>query len=200
MDLDRLQKSWNQIKLSSLATEDDIRNMISSKVKTTVDRLIRTETIFLLAIFPLIAVPFIVDWLLKGVYVLPFPIKAAYIFLCMISLFWQDYKRRLLKQIDMVNRSILDNRKLFLQYRLRIKYELIFGTIFVLIMYSAIVYSWKEIMTPYQFQVYCLVNLLLFAVIALTGVYMYRKIYYKQIRKIESAFYEIDILEKENHH
>jgi len=192
MDLDKIKNSWNELDISASTNENAIKNIMKSNAKTTLYRLITTETFLFFIIIPLLSVPYIVDYFLDGVYILPLFIKTAYILFCLTGLFWQGYKRRLLKQIDIANVGILDNRRFFLKYKLCIKYEIIVGTIFALLLYVAFVYSWKERMTDYIFEVYCWTNVVLCILILLLGIFLYKKVYYKQIKKIESSLNEIN--------
>lgn len=197
MDLDKIKNSWNKLDIPLSTDECAVMDIIKGKATTALMRLIATETLLLFIIIPCLSVPFLIDWILEGVYTLPFPIKAAYILFCMAALFWQAYKRILLKRIDIANVGILDNRKLFLKYKLCIKYEIIVGTILGSLLYFSIVYSWKGKMTDYQFELYCWINVILCTLTILICVLFYKRVYYKHIKKIESSLLEIDNMEKE---
>lgn len=196
MDLDKIQKSWAKIDIPISIDVNSVKEIISGKVRTALDRLIMTETIFLFIIIPLLGVPFIIDYLLKEIYTIPSFIKLGYLVFCVTGFFWQVYKRQLLKRIDIANVGIMNNRRYFLKYKLCIKYEIIVGTSFGLVLFISIVYSWKGIMTDYQFELYCLINIALCILIVLQGAYLYRRIYYKRIKEIESSLDEIDNIEE----
>ena len=197
MDLDKIKESWNRPDIPVHTDEGKIRDIIRSKAKTALDRLVATETWLLFVVAPLIFVPSILDYFFGQLYTFPFLIKSAYIIFCVIGLFWQMYKRKLLKKIDIVNTGIVTCRKYFLKYKLCIKSEVIAGVIIFLVLYSAFVYSWKEIMTPYRFEVYCWLNAVFVLVMLILLLYTYKKLYYKQIRKIETSLNEIEEIEKE---
>lgn len=197
MDLDKIKESWNKPDIPVHTDEGKIRNIIHGKAKTALDRLVATETLLLFVAVPLIFVPSILDYFFGQLYTFPFFIKSAYIIFCVIGIFWQMYKRRLLKKIDIANTGIVSCHKYFLKYKLCIKSEIIAGSIIFLVLYTAFIYSWKEIMTPHLFQLYCWFNVVFVLVMLALLFYTYKKLYYKQIRKIEASLNEIGDMEKE---
>lgn len=197
MDLDKMKKMWNNPDTPVYTDEGRIRDIIHSKVKTALERLITTETLLLVLVIFLIPMPFVFDYFLGELYTFPFFLKVTYIVFCIAGIFWQLYKRQILKKTDIVNTGIVACRKCFLKYRLCLKFEIIVGIVFFLLFYSAFVYGWKEIMTPYLFKMYCWFNTAFGLVILALMLYTYKKLYYKQIRKIEASLDEIEDMEKE---
>lgn len=192
-----MKKMWNNPDTPVYTDEGRIRDIIHSKVKTALERLITTETLFLFLVIPLIPMLFVLDYFLGGLYTFPIFIKLTYAAFCAAGIVWQIYKRRLLKKADIVNTGIVACRKCFLKYRLCLKFEIIVGIVFFLVLHTAFVYSWREIMTPHLFGIYCWFNVALVLVMLALIFYIYKRVYYKQIRKIEASLDEIEDMEKE---
>jgi len=197
MDLDNIKSSWNKPESVSATDLSMVKKIINGKAKTALERLITVETVLLILLLPLSIFIFIIDYLLHGIYEVSWFIKAGYVGFFLLGIFCQYYKRSLLKRVDIAHDNLTTCLKYILRYRLCIKIEIIIGTIFFFLLYIPFMYGWKDVMTEYQFEIYSRVNGVFIIFLMLLSFLFYKKVYYKQIKKIESAMKEIEQMENE---
>jgi len=192
MDLDKIKREWNESGSCPMTDETTVKGIIRGKAKTALERLMSIETIGLYIMLPLIFVCFIIEYIMKNIYVFPVLLKTAYILFCIVGFFWQLYKCSLLKKTDIIHDNNVSCRHHFLKYRLCVKYEIIFGILAFIILYGFFIYGWKDILTENQFGIYCRFSIVVGVCLLLLTLYLYRRLYYKQIIKIEAALRDIN--------
>ena len=133
MDLDNIKKTWQETEIKSSVGEDKIRKMLNNTGKSALERLIKYEKIFLWTMIPCI---------LAGVlfYHMHDVTGIIYFALLVVNFFWQIYKIRFLKRIDVSSMNVMEVSKSITRYRQYLNYELIGGSIFIVIFFSSYIF------------------------------------------------------------
>ena len=196
MDLDNMKKTWNDNLFTPSFSENNIRQIIYRKGKTALSILLWFEIIGLIVVLPFIALPYIHELYLPRV---PYPAFTKYFFIsgCLASFFWQIYKVRLLKKIDLKQIDILSGLKIISRYKLYIKRELIAGMAFAFIILGSFFYEYIDIISSNGKFSFYLYNLIVLVTICLIMLAFYKYFYKKNIRNIVSALEEVKEMENE---
>ena len=196
MDLDNIKKTWNDNLFTPGFSEDNIRQIISRKGKTALSILLWFEIIGLIAVLPLMIIPYIHELYLPRV---PYPVFTKYFFMsgCFISLFWQIYKVRLLKKINLKQMDILSGLKIISRYRLYIKRELIAGMAFASIILGSFFYEYIDTISDQSKFSFYLYNVVILLTLCLAMLAFYKYFYKKNIKNIVSALEEVEEMENE---
>lgn len=194
MDLDKIKQSWNSINIESLPEENKIQNIIQRNAKTAIDRFYLIEKIGLIAIFPLIFAPCLSGYLPF----LDFPViaKWIYVLFCILGLLWQGYKVSLLHRI--LKDNTIQSLKRILKYRLCLKFEILAGTLFAFLFTASLLYGWKDKILDSKWLFICITCILFWIIVIALIYFVYRKLFYKQIKEIEQSLQKIKNIEKEN--
>ena len=200
MDLDYIKKTWQQVDIESSIGEDKIQMMLDNKGQGALARLIRYEKFFLCLM--------VLCVLFGALFYILHPVTGIiYSITLVISFFWQSYKIKYLKNIDVSTMGILEVSKRITRYRQYITYEIIAGTVFALIFFSCyIFFAMPEFVSIvhhkpignqiplFELVVSFVASLLLFAII----VYLiYRFMYIKNIRSIRKSIKEVEDFEQD---
>lgn len=192
MDLDNIKKTWQETDIKSSVGEDKILNMLNNKSKGALAKLIRFEIIFIWLLIPCIAAGVLFYFMhqFTGIF---------YFSLLLITFFWQLYKIRYLKSIDVTNIGILDASKKINNYRRFISFEIIIGAIYAVTFFvSYVFYALPAIihkqMSFDELLVTFFIGIILIAIIT----YFLYKFIYKNIRSIKKSLKEIEDFEKDN--
>ena len=197
MDLDNMKKAWNDDEFIPAITQENIQNIIHKKEKTALSQLLWFEIIGLIMVLPFMAAPYIHALYFPRA---PYPEFTKWFFMstCIISFFWQLYKVRLLKNIDLKQDNILLSLKTISTYKLYIKREFIVGVAFLCIILGSFFYGYVGIISDQGKLSFCIYNLIVLVIACFIMLVFYRLFYKKNIRKIESALDEVKEMEEDN--
>lgn len=190
MDLDNIKKAWNENNAIPALCEDKIHTIINKRAKTALDKLIYFEIFGCLILLPLLFVPYLHSIAFPK---MPYPVFTKYFFItsCVIGFFWQIYKYRLLKKIDISHTDIINCSKYISEYKLYISREMILGVLFVLILIFSFAYSYIDILPGDQNKLkFCIFNAILFILVCSILLFYYKLAYYKRIKHIEASLKE----------
>jgi phosphoglycerol transferase MdoB-like AlkP superfamily enzyme len=197
MDLDNIKKTWNDDKMIlPIIAEDKIREIIQHKGKSAIDKLMLFEKIAFIIIFPLIALFFILakyqSDVVHGINLWLYPI------FCVCGLFWQLYKIKLLKSIDIYKADIITCTKNILRYKKCIPIECFASFIISIVIFIAFMYpSINQISYTQGINIIIRTSIILI-VGGIIMALVYKLFCYKQIQRIEDSLSEIQELEKNN--
>lgn len=198
MDLDNIKKAWNEDKIIPPISKDKIYCIINKRAKTALEKLLIFEILGSILLLPLLFVPYFHSIVFPT---MPYPVFTKYLFitLCVIGVFWQIYKFKLLKKIDVSHTSIISCSKYISKYKLYIKKEMILAVLFLLIFIFSFGYSYIEILPSDQDKLdFTLFNILVFVVACVILLIYYKVFYYKRIKHIEASLEEAREMEKDN--
>lgn len=191
MDLDNIKKTWSEHNTTPVLCEDKIHNIINQRAKTALDRLISFEVFGCLLLLPLLFVPYLHAQVFPK---MPYPVftKYFYIISCIIGFFWQLYKYRLLRSINISHASIVSCSKNISKYRLYISIEAILGTLLVFVFIFSFAYSYIDILSDEEQKLkFYIFNIILFVVVCIILLFYYKLVYYKRIKHIEASLKEV---------
>ncbi|MDH6355163.1 cbb3-type cytochrome oxidase subunit 3 [Dysgonomonas sp. PH5-45] len=196
MDLDNLKAKWNEIDVTPTISEDKIQQMVNNKGKSALGKLLRLEKIGLVVLFLCIGIPFLHNHLShERLGYTPF-LLYGYILLCVGGIFWQYYKIKLLRGINLDKLDIVTCLKSILRYKKYINNELFVGIIILILFLGCYTWSVIDLIPDAQkvvFAVYVAVITLIFIGIIFI---FYRKMYKKRIVQIEDSLQEVKDFEE----
>ncbi|MDH6308173.1 hypothetical protein M2451_001202 [Dysgonomonas sp. PFB1-18] len=192
MDLDNIKKTWQETEIKPDIGDDKIQKMISNEGKSAFNSLLKVEKFALFLMIPCLAIGVLVSCcmhLLFGIF---------YSVLVVGGAFWQMYKIKFLKQIDLSAMGILDVSKEITRYKKYIVKEIICGLILVLPLFFMYTYFVLPSMYPALSSPVKLAMLI-------TGIggtiiicyFVYKYLYIKNIRKVEMLVKENEEFDKE---
>lgn len=196
MDLDKLKKSWQEADVTPTIHENKIQKMLDNKGKGAFENLLRVEKIFFWLLIPCAFAG------LFFYHMHPLP-GIVYFALLIPAFFWQAYKIRTLKKIDLSNMGILEVSKCMVRYKKNIFWEIIVGVVWVIIFFIFYVYWGLPAMFPrlYNEDSEFSLLILLIGTIVLSiviGLVLYKYLYINNIKKVQDSIREIEEFEKED--
>ncbi|WP_108823137.1 hypothetical protein [Dysgonomonas sp. Marseille-P4361] len=186
MDLDNIKKAWQETNISPSIDEQKIEKMLSNEGHSAFNSLLKYEKLgrTLMIICLLIAYPVFSNHL--SVFII-------YTVSVILGFFWQLYKVRKLKEIDIAHQSITQISNQVYWYRKIIFKEFVIGIIWfvgLVMLLGYLEFSDKSI-RPTAF--------IIAMSIAFIGVIItYKLLYWNNIKKLEEAIKEVEEFEKEN--
>ena len=201
MELDEIKNLWEKVnKLSEKTsiTKEKILKMLQSSYKGSMKSLLNFELLGTIITLPCAFLLIVVYQLFYKASTLGMIAIYALSFAFVIGFFWQLYKYNYLKKIDIAKMNILQISEKMLKYRKYIVYEAIiavaiFIVILIPLMYSVYTTNFgKEIYMP-------LISY--YAIIFILGIllmlYLYKKMYFNNIKKIQESLAEIEDFQTE---
>ncbi len=202
MELDEMKNLWektNKIAEKTKISEGKIIEMLRKSYKGAMNSLLSLEILGLIIILPCATIIYCMFsfWNLNAIYGVEV-LKWTFIALCIIGFFWQGYKYKFLKGIKIAEMNILEVSQKVLRYRKYIINEAIAGTIFFIIFMIPLmyfVYTFRfgnEIIFPL-----IIYYATIFALGVLMILFLYKKLYFNNIKKIQESLAEIEEFQKE---
>ena len=201
MELDEIKNLWEKVnKLSEKTsiTKEKILKMLQSSYKGAMKSLLNFELLGVIMMLPCAFLLIVVYKLFYKESTLGMIAIYAFSIAFVIGFFWQLYKYNYLKKIDIAKMNILQISEKMLKYRKYIVYEAIiavaiFIVILIPLMYSVYTTNFgKEIYMP-------LISY--YAIIFILGIllmlYLYKKMYFNNIKKIQESLAEIEDFQTE---
>lgn len=190
MDLDNIKKAWNENTFTSCLTEKRILDIISRKGKTSLDRLLWFEIIGLLIVLPCMSIPYIHELYFPRV---PYPefTKLFFVTMCATSFFWQIYKVRLLRSIDLKADDIITSLNTISKYKLYIKREFFIAVPFITAFIISFCYGYVDVISKEAEAKYYLINFTILIIAIILMILFYKLFYKKNISSMEIAFKEV---------
>lgn len=186
MDLDNIKKTWQETNITPSIDEQKIEKMLSNEGHSAFNSLLKYEKMGRVAmiICLLIAYPIFSNHL---------SVLIIYTISVILGFFWQMYKVRKLKKVDIAHQSITEISNQVYWYRKIISKEFIIGIIWfigVVLLLGYLEFSEKS-MRPATF--------IIAMSIAFIGVLItYKILYWNNIKKLEDAIKEVKEFEKED--
>lgn len=192
MDLDNIKKTWQQAELKPTIGEEKIQKMLDNKGQSAFNSIIRYEKfgIIGLIICLLVAYP---------VFSRHMPVFYTYLITCLLGVAWQIYKFRTLKNANIADAGITDVAKLYYRYRKMIIKEFIVGLVWFL--FFVILLGYLELSPKWgtnHFKNYLIIFVISMSIGILVGVFLYKKIYWNNLKRIEESLNEVEYFENEN--
>lgn len=195
MDLDKIKETWDKINIHQDVEDQKIKDIIRSRARTAIDKLRILEATGMIIILPLISLPFLLP---DAASFFDGAVKWIYVLFCVLGSLWQAYKFFLLKRINLLKAGIIECSKYILKYRLCLKFEILFSSLFVLLFNIILLYSKKNAISAEKILTVIGICVIFWLFIGVILFLLYKFLYFNQIRRIESALNEIESLEKEN--
>lgn len=195
MDLDNLKKTWQQTEIKPSITDDKIQEMLDNKGQSAFARLIQYDRLFLWLLIPCLLVGALF-------YSMSLGLGIAYSILIIISFFWQRYKIKFMKGVDLSLMGILEVSKCILQYKKYIIYEMVVSAIIMIPFFIFYTYYVLPDLFPRMHESDHGLSSTLFAIsVAATIIIcfvVYRYMYMNNIKKVQRSIREIKDFEKDN--
>lgn len=198
MDLDNIKKSWQESDIRPKIDEDKIQKILDNKGKGAFDALLKYDKLFFW-----LFIPCLLFGILVSIFIHPLP-GIFYSVLVIIGFFWQAYKIKFLKKINLSEMGILEASKQITKYKKYIVYEISIGFIAIIPFFIFYTYYGLPEMFPRLYKgegvstsllVILIVEIFLTAIISY---WIYRSTYLHNIRKIEKSVKEIEYFENNN--
>lgn len=195
MDLDNLKKTWQQTEIKPSITDDKIQEMLDNRGQSAFARLIKYDRLFLWLLIPCLLIGILFYRMSLG-------LGITYSIMIVLSFFWQRYKIRFMKEIDLSLMGILEVSKCILQYKKYIIYEMVISAIIVIPFFVFYTYYVLPDLFPRMHESDQGLSLTLFAISVATTVIIcsviYRYMYMNNIKKVQKSIKEIKDFEKDN--
>lgn len=198
MDLDNIKKSWQQAGAGRTIDENKIQKMLDNKGKGAFDALLKYDKLFFWLLFPCLLLgllgTFVVHWL-PGIF---------YSLLVIGGFFWQAYKIKFLKNINLSEMGILEVSKSITKYKKYITYEILVGTIAIVAFFIFYTYYGLPAMFPRLYggenapMILFIILIIEILLTAILSFFLYKYTYLINIKKIEKAVKEIEYFENDN--
>jgi len=201
MDLDDIKKIWNEVeslKEQKQMSDERIKMMLKNEGKSTLDKLIRLARLGMIIIIPLGLLFCLIShkFFEAGSYFSICPLLM--LLLCIVAQPFEIYLYRLLKGIDFSAMTVKEVSSRILKYQSIVKKVEFIGIIFFivfmaywLILYYKLVFG-NEII--WGFIIYMGV---IYAAGVIAIPILYKKLYYKNINKINESLKELEEFEQE---
>jgi hypothetical protein len=199
MDLDNLKKAWLETEIKPTIDECKIQRMLDNKGQSAYAKLIKYDKLFL----RLLILCAFADIFLFYLHYIP---GIIYFVLLVYSLYWQLYKLRIMKKTDLSEMTILEVSKRITKYKKLLLYEITISTIGIVIFSISYIYLGipnmmnklsgvnQELVQP-DFAIALLIMII--ATLAISY-FLYKYMYFDNIKKVQDSIREIDEFEKEN--
>lgn len=196
MDLDNIKNAWKNAEIEPNIDENKIKKMLDNKGKSAYGNLLKYERMFLWLLIPC----FFFGVFLCFIHLVPAIIYSA---LLPVSAFWQSYKFRYLKRIDLSEMSVLEVSKSITMYKKFLSYERMIGMVWIIVFMFSYTYYAVPLLTPRSFEgtsdnfllILCVAGSILAIILTLV---MYKCFYTNNIKQIQNAIQEIQDFEKDN--
>jgi len=186
MDLDNIKKTWQQTDIRPDIGDDKIRKMLSNEGHSAFNSLLKYEKIGM--------------WLMVGCLLLAYPlffkylpIYIYYVLSVVAGFFWQIYKIRKLKKLDIAQMNITEISNRIYSYRKIIHKEFIVGLIWFVIFAAFLVY-WESA----DKGIHPVIYVVAMGIGLVCVIFIYKKLYWNNIKKLEAAIKEVEEFEKGN--
>lgn len=193
MDLDNMKKTWQQTSIKPQLEEDKIQQMLDNKGKGALDKLLRTEKIFLWMAIIILPLACLLE------FSRPF-ISLFFIAMLVPGCIWQIYKIRFLKKIDTLQMGIVEISAHINRYKKYLLWEITAAIpILIIFMLSYTIFLLHP--KDYSYESLRPAIIMATAGIIITIVIcipIYLNLYLKNIRDIERSIQEIKYFEEEN--
>lgn len=193
MDLDNMKKTWQQTSIKPQLEEDKIQQMLDNKGKGALDKLLRTEKIFLWMAIIILPLACLLE------FSRPF-ISLFFIAMLVPGCIWQIYKIRFLKKIDTLQMGIVEISAHINRYKKYLLWEITSAIpILIIFMLSYTIFLLHP--KDYSYESLRPAIIMAMAGIIITIVIcipIYLNLYLKNIRDIERSIQEIKYFEEEN--
>lgn len=193
MDLDNMKKTWQQTSIKPQLEEDKIQQMLDNKGKGALDKLLRTEKIFLWMAIIILPLACLLE------FSRPF-ISLFFIAMLVPGCIWQIYKIRFLKKIDTLQMGIVEISAHINRYKRYLLWEITAAIpILIIFMLSYTIFLLHP--KDYSYESLRPAIIMATAGIIITIVIcipIYLNLYLKNIRDIERSIQEIKYFEEEN--
>jgi len=196
MDLDKIKKTWNEINVPQGTEERRIIDIIRSKARTAIDKLKLVEAIGLILLLPLLSLPFLINDGFLSFFT--GYTKWTYVVFCFLGFIWQAYKLSLLRKVDLLKAGIIQCLKYILKYKWCLKFEIPVALLFVLLFNTALLYERKDFISSEKMLLIIGLCVIFWICVYVLIFLLYKFLYLKQIKKIETALKEIESIENES--
>lgn len=187
MDLDNIKKTWQQTDIKPDIDEENICKMLSNEGHSAFNSLLRHEKMgrIMMVVCLLIAYPLFSRY---------FPVLILYIVSAVFAFFWQTYKIKKLRKIDMMQQSITEISTQVYWYRKTIFKEFVAGIIWFIAFVMLLGYL--ELSEDGNMRPVIFIGAMAIAFICV--LICYKIFYWNNIKKIEAAIKEVEEFEKGN--
>ena len=195
MELDNIKRNWQNTSIKPVLEEDQIRRMVSNISGSAYSNLLKYEKIGIFVFLLCLGVFF--------VFKEPF-LRCFYLTSGLFGIFWQIYKYRYLKQIDLLNDNIIDVASKITMYKKYLGREIVIGIVWAFLFFALYIYT--LLFDPTKFVFYNPDKIrwgVIAYVIAVTfvisfGLLFYKLMYRDNIRILEKSLKEIEEFKKDN--
>jgi len=198
MDLDNIKKSWQEAEIKPTIDENKIQRMLDNKGKGAFDALLKYDKLFFWLMVPCLLLGVLACFIMH-----PLP-GIFYSSLVVAGFFWQAYKIKFLKNINLPEMGILEVSKNITRYKKFIVYEMIVGLIFIVTFFIFYTYYGLPSMFPRLLDgedastpLFIMLITAIIITIILSFI-LYKSLYINNIKKIEKLVNEIEEFEKDN--
>lgn len=195
MDLDNIKKSWQETDIKPRIDKDKIQRILDNRGKGAFDALLKYDKLFFWLLIPCFFLG-----VLFSFFIHPLP-GIFYSVLVIIGFFWQIYKIKFLRKINISEMGIIEVSKQITKYKKYIVYEISIGSITIIPFFIFYTYYGLPEMFPRLYKdesASTSLLVILVVEISLTVIisyWIYRSAYLHNIRKIEKSVREIEYFE-----
>ncbi|NDV78174.1 hypothetical protein [Dysgonomonas sp. 511] len=190
MDLDNIKKDWQGTNFKPTIDEEKIIKMVDNKGQSALARILRYEKMG--AVVLLFCIP-----LGYGVFSKYWEVLAFYILSAILGLTWQVCKIGKLKKIDMLHQGITEISGDFYWYRKAMIKEFTIGLIWF-VAFAVIWGGFELVNNSEHFLSHWVVFVVTMSIGFLLVIWIYKKLYWNNMKKIEDSIKEVEEFEKDN--
>jgi len=200
MELDEIKKIWNEmesLKEKQQISDDRIKELLKSKGKTALSKLIGVAKFGIFAVIPLGLLMCLLSYKFfeTGGYYMIWPL--VFLLLCISMLPFDIYLYRLLKGIDYSNMTVTEVSERILKYQNIIRKFEMYGIMFVIVYLAVWYYLYYKLMFGSEIIWGFIIFMIVMCLIAGAAIpILYKKIYYNNINQIEESLKELKEFEQ----
>ncbi len=192
MDLDKLKKDWQNVNVKSSVDEVKIEQMIDNEGKSAFNRLVLYEKVSMI-LLPFCGLLSFTDLFKYDI------LKIYYGIICVVGFFWECYKYKLLKGVNMLEMDILDISNFYVKFRKYVVYEIIvtvlwFFSFVILFGYLEYIHEWSIKGRTDLIPVFISIFLITFTLC----IFVTWKLYWKKVKILGKSIRELKEFEKDN--
>jgi hypothetical protein len=199
MELDEIKKIWAEmesLKTKIQISDNRIKEMLKKEGKSALAKLIRISKFFIFIYLPfgLLFCLCSYQFFETGGYYIISPL--SFILICLFMTIFEIFMCRMLKSINFSTMTVKDVSEKILKYRNIVQKMQIYSTYFMIFFMLIWLFLYYKLAfgteIHWGFIIYCIV-LLLISIYLIQ--YLYNKLYYKNIKKIQESLDELKVFE-----
>jgi hypothetical protein len=201
MELDEIKKIWSEmesLKEKRQVSDDRIKELLKSKGKTALSKLIKTARFYTIAIIPLGLLLCLLSYKFfeAGGYYMICPL--AFLLISILLQPLEVYLYRLLKKIDFSSMSVKEVSERILRYQDIIQKSQLYGTIVFFVFLGIWYFLYYKLMFGSEIIWWFIIYIAaIYLAGGLIGIpYLYKKLYYNNINQINESLKELKEFEQ----